>query len=200
MNRFKEIDEIWNDICMIPSTTVVIPRLGHMKDYTNEKTDCYYCGDYGFKVSFPKSCVVKESRGRTTFEQLAYPVNSLFHLSLVFGRQANYLPIIDITVEDLDATKFSTYFAHRLQALQKAGVEAEYRSDDYLKLITMKFNHVNNQGFRVFNVQKYYVHQKHVYNLMISDLRTKQVETIPALRQDIKFIVGSFTFIEKASP
>jgi hypothetical protein len=197
MHTPELIKSLYSDLTQIPATTIVIPRRCEILQRFKEQAKTLLNEDLGFKISYPDGWTVNAEALEIANKQIPELLGNVSLCILIHSEnQAILHPNIFLMKENIGQAGFSGYFFQYLNDLKKAGIKVAYRSDEQLKLVTVKLNQVDQDGSQLFHMQKYFVHDGQVYNIIIYGLYPETIRKEPKLSDSIKYIVQSFTFIE----
>ena len=198
MNTPSPIARLYNELIRVPATTVVIPRIEEVLHRYREHPNIYYNERQGFKIFCPVGWTVDPGAGRAG-EQFNYLVNVSGFISILPARNATFRPEIDLVVENVGDVNFMAYFHLRLNAFCKAGIEVAYHLDELFQVVTLKLKQTGANGLLDFQIQKYFIRDGRVYNIIVRGLDPVQMENEPDLVGEIRQIVRSFAFVTKGS-
>ncbi len=199
MNTPSAIARLYNELVRIPATTVVIPLIEDVLRRYREQPNIYYNEKLGFKIFCPAGWIVDPGTGQTAGEQFDYLVNVSDFVSILPDRNATFRPEIDLAVESPGDTNFMAYLHMRLNALCKAGIEVAYHLDELFQVVTLRLKQASSDRLPDFQIQKYFIRDGRVYNIIVRGLDPEQMARDPELVNGIEDIVRSFAFVEKGS-
>jgi len=197
MNTPSAIARLYNELVRVPATTVVIPQIEDVLRRYSEHPNIYYNESLGFKIFLPAGWMVDPEAGRTG-EQFDYLANVSGFISMMPGRNASCQPEIDLVVQNIGDINFMGYFHLRLNALNRDGIEVGYHLDELFQVVTLRLTKTSSQG-PDFQIQKYFIRDGKVYNVIVRGLDPGQMENEPELVEEIRQIVRSFAFVSKGS-
>jgi len=198
MNTPSAIARLYNELVRVPATTVVIPLIEDVLRRYREHPNIYYNEKLGFKIFCPAGWNVGPGTGQTAWEQLDYLVNVSGFISILTGRNAIFRPEIDLVVENIGDVNFMGYFHMRLNALNRDGIEVDHL-DELFQVVTLRLQQARSDRLPDFQIQKYFIRDGRVYNIIVRGLDPVQMENEPELVEEIRQIVRSFAFVSKAS-
>jgi hypothetical protein len=141
--------------------------------------------------------MVDPEAGRTG-EQFDYLANVSGFISILPEKNATFRPEIDLVVQNIGDINFMGYFHLRLNALNRDGIEVGYHLDELFQVVTLRLTKTSSQG-PDFQIQKYFIRDGKVYNVIVRGLDPGQMENEPELVEEIRQIVRSFAFVSKGS-
>jgi hypothetical protein len=197
MNTPSAITRLYNELVRVPATTVVIPLIDDVLRRYSEHPNIYYKESLGFKIFRPAGWMVDPEAGRTG-EQFDYLANVSGFISILPEKNATFRPEIDLVVQNIGDINFMGYFHLRLNALNRDGIEVGYHLDELFQVVTLRLTKTSSQG-PDFQIQKYFIRDGKVYNVIVRGLDPGQMENEPELVEEIRQIVRSFAFVSKGS-
>ncbi|MGD0622965.1 MAG: hypothetical protein ABSA82_10985 [Thermacetogeniaceae bacterium] len=198
MNTPEVIAKLYKDLTRVPATTIVIPRIENVLRRYSEHPNIYYSESLGFKIYCPAGWIVDPGAGRTG-SQFDYLVAISGFIIIQSERGSLFQPEICFVVESVGDIHFMGYFHMRLNALCKAGIEVAYHLDELFQVVTLKLKQTSSDGLLDFQIQKYFIRDGRVYNIIVRGLDPGQMENEPELVEEIRQIVRSFAFVTKGS-
>jgi flagellin-specific chaperone FliS len=199
MNTPPTIERFYNELVRVPATTVVVPLIEDVLRRYREHPNIYYNERLGFKIFCPAGWIVDPGTGRIAGEQFDYLVNVSDFISILPDRNATFRPEIDLVVENTGDINFMAYFHLRLNALNRDEIEVAYHLDELFQVVTLRLKQASSNRLHDFQIQKYFIRDGRVYNIIVRGLDPVQMENEPELVEEIKQIVRSFAFVSKAS-
>jgi hypothetical protein len=198
MNTPSAIVRLYNELVRVPATTVVIPLIEDVLRRYREHPNIYYNEDLSFKIFCPVGWILDPGAGQTG-EQFDYLINVSVFISILPDRNAAFRPEIDLVVENIGDVNFMGYFHMRLNALKRNQIEASYHLDELFRIVTLMLKKTSSDRLLDFQIQKYFIRDGRVYNIIVRGLDPSQMENEPELVEEVKQIIRSFAFVAKAS-
>jgi hypothetical protein len=197
MRTPESIKRLYDDLTQITSTTIVIPRSSKLLQHYKEQAKTFLNEELGFKISYPDGWAINAEALEIANRQIPLLLRDVSLCILIHPENRDILhPNIFLIKENIEQADFLSYFNQHLNDLKKAGIKVTYRSDEQFKLFTVNLNQLDQDGSQLFHMQKYYVHDGQVYNIIIYGVRPETLKKEPKLNDSIKRIIQSFTFIE----
>jgi hypothetical protein len=198
MHTPESIERLYDDLTQITDTTIVIPRRSNRLQRYKEQAKTFLNEDLGFKISYLDGWAVNADALEIAKKQIPLLLGNVSLCILIHSENRAILhPNIFLIKENIEPAGFPGYFNQHLNDLKKAGIKAAYRSDEQLKLVTVKLSQADQDGSQLFHMQKYFMHDGQVYNIIIYGLYPETINKEPKLNDSLKRILQSFTFIEK---
>jgi hypothetical protein len=195
MNTPSAIARLYNELVRVPATTVVIPQIEDVLRRYSEHPNIYYNERLGFKIFHPAGWMVDPEAGRAG-EQFDYLANVSGFISMMPEKNATFRPEIDLVVQNVGDVNFMGYFYLRLNVLNRKGIEVGYHLDELFQVVTLRLTNTNSQG-PDFQIQKYFIRDGQVYNVIVRGLDPGLMENEPGLVEEVGEIVRSFAFVSR---
>jgi hypothetical protein len=195
MNTPSAITRLYNELVRVPATTVVIPQIEDVLRRYSEHPNIYYNARLGFKIFHPAGWMVDPEAGRTG-EQFDYLANISGFISIMPDKNATFRPEIDLVTQSVGDVNFMSYFYLRLNALNRKGIAVGYHLDELFQVVTLRLSSINSQ-WPDFQIQKYFIRDGRVYNVIVRGLDPGLMENEPGLVEEVSQIVRSFAFVSR---
>jgi hypothetical protein len=197
MNAPSAITKLYNELVRVSATTVVIPRIEDVLRRYREHPNIYYNENLGIKIFYPPGWIVDPEAGRTGEQYDCLEHVSSF-TSILPDHNTAFRPEIDLVVQDIGDVNFMAYFYLRLNALKRKQIEAAYHLDELFQVVTLMLKKTCSDRLPDFQIQKYFIREGRIYNIIVRRLDPGQMENAPELVEEIRQIVRSFAFVAKA--